>query len=74
MLMASFFAIYKNVIVYTIIIVYNKLYYSFRRGKLTTGENKKTSVYEVFWMPHNAGNQCRINPYLHSPCKFVLLG
>lgn len=39
MLMASFFAIYKNVIVYTIIIVYNKLYYPFE--KMTTGKNKK---------------------------------
>ena len=41
MLMASFFTIYKNVIVYTIIIVYNKLYYSFEKEKMTTGENKK---------------------------------
>lgn len=37
------------------------------------GEIKKTSYDEVFWMPHNAGNQYRINPYLHSPYKFVLL-
>jgi len=41
MLMASFFTIYENVIVYTIIIVYNKLYYSFEKEKMTTGENKK---------------------------------